>query len=81
MARKDKDDDIAQDEPAETSIAVNDAWTGMLAISLFALIVGTGFLAWDYLSYYDVDVPKTHKIASSPPGAIQKAEPVKDAGK
>ncbi len=68
MARKNKDDEIPQDEPAETSIAVNDAWTGMLAISLFCLIVGTGFLAWDYLSYYDADVPKTHKITSTAPG-------------
>jgi hypothetical protein len=81
MAKKDKDDDIAQDEPAETSIAVNDAWTGMLAISLFALIVGTAFLAWDFVSYdYGEGIPKTHKIAGAAPKDIPKAAPAKDDG-
>ena len=41
MAKK-KDDD--NDETSGGSIAVNDAWTAMLAISLLALIVGSGFL-------------------------------------
>ena len=67
MARKDKDD--APDEPGEGSIAVNDAWTGMLAISLFALLVGTGFLAWDYMSYHTgEDFPKVPKFTSTAPG-------------
>ena len=68
MAKKNKDDDIAQDEPAETSIAVNDAWTGMLAIALFALLVGTGLLVWDYMSYnYGEDPPKTPKFSTTAP--------------
>ncbi len=77
MAKKDKDEAVAQDEPAETSIAVNDAWTGMLAISLLALMVGSGFLLWDYLSYPD-DPPKVQKIL--PPGgggAPAKVDPAK----
>lgn len=80
MAKNDQDDDIPQDEQTQSSIAVNDAWTGMLAISLFALIVGTGFLAWDYMSYYDADVPKTPKYVSSLPKELPKAEPAKDGG-
>ena len=41
MARKrDKD---TPDETSDGSIAVNDAWTGMLAVSLLALILGAGF--------------------------------------
>src|SRR5579863_1067581 len=65
MAKKDKDD-IEQDDQ-ETSVAVNDAWTGMLAISLLALMIGTGLLAWDYMSYPSEDPPKTPKIASASP--------------
>jgi hypothetical protein len=52
MAKKKKDDDEKQEESGG-SIAVNDAWTGMLVISLLALIVGTGFLAYDLFVRYD----------------------------
>ncbi|MSU77140.1 MAG: hypothetical protein EXS16_03485 [Gemmataceae bacterium] len=39
------------DGPADSSMPVNDAWTGLLAISLIALSVATGFLAWDWYLY------------------------------
>ena len=41
--------------------ASNDAWTGMLAISLFALLAGCAFLYLDYSQYPSKDpgpVPK-----------------------
>ncbi len=52
MAKKKKDDDEKQEE-SSGSIAVNDAWTGMLVISLLALIIGSGFLAYDLFVRYD----------------------------
>ena len=45
MARRDQDD-----QPA-TSKAVNSAYTGMLAISLLALLVGCALLYLDYNQY------------------------------
>jgi hypothetical protein len=83
MAKKDKDD-VAQDEQNEGSIAVNDAWTGMLAISLFALLIGTGFLAWDYMSYAGENLPAVPKFTSTAPSSgpapAPKVEPAKDGG-
>ena len=51
----------------ETSKPTNDAWTGMLAISLIALLVGCLLLYLDYRQYPD-DPPK-------------KVETTKKAGK
>jgi hypothetical protein len=45
----------------EDSKATNDAWTGMLAISLLALLAGCAFLFLDYSQYPSKDpgpVPK-----------------------
>ena len=58
MARKrDKD---TQDETSDGPIAVNDAWTGMLAVSLLALILGAALLGYDWYPYSDKppDAPK-----------------------
>ena len=69
MAKKKKDDEEQQpEESSGGSIAVNDAWTGLLAISLLALIVGTGFLAYDYMQYYDEKMPTVPKLTGTPPG-------------
>jgi hypothetical protein len=72
MAKKKKDDDEKQEESSGGSIAVNDAWTGMLVISLLALMVGTGFLAYDLFVRYDrynVDPTKVPvpKFTGKPP--------------
>jgi hypothetical protein len=87
MAKKKKDDDEKQEESGG-SIAVNDAWTGMLVISLLALIVGTGFLAYDLIFRYDrynvdpskVSVPRfTGKPPEKP--VEKKEEKEKDGDK
>ncbi len=68
------------DEPLEGSVPVNDAWTGLLAISLIALAVATGFLAWDWYQYDEEAVArmKLPKLAGTPPkkleGEAKKAE-------
>jgi hypothetical protein len=72
MAKKRRDDDDVQ-STSGGSIAVNDAWTGMLAISLLALMIGAGFLAWDYHSHTSVDLPKVPNL-STPKGPGQPAQ-------
>ncbi len=66
-------------------MAVNDAWTGMLAISLLALMTGAGFLGWDYLQYYDDNpVPKPPYLTGKGPGipvAPKQPDPPKEKGK
>jgi hypothetical protein len=54
MARKDDDE---FDEPRATS----DAYTGMLAISLIALLVGCAFLYLDFSQYPTKDPPVVPK--------------------
>ena len=46
------------DEPEDNSRATNDAYTGMLGISLIALIMGSVLLFLDYSQYSDKDPPK-----------------------
>lgn len=48
---------MAKIEERET-VATNDAYTGMLAISLIALIAGCALLFLDYSQYPDKDAPK-----------------------
>jgi hypothetical protein len=82
MAKKDE-----TEEP--TSLAVNDAWTGLLVISFLALSVGTGFLVWDWMQYGDKPppVPKGNLTPQSPVGGKKdakeqkKEEPKKDEQK
>jgi hypothetical protein len=86
MARKNRDDDdeVVDESTSGGSIAVNDAWTGMLAISLLALMVGTGFLAYDYFQYDADKLPPVPRLTGSQPGqpvpdkAPPKIEPPKD---
>src|SRR5437899_1653818 len=75
MAKKKQDDDETPDTTSDGSIAVNDAWTGMLAISLLALIIGAGFLAWDYMQYSDDKLPTVPKLSGSQPGGGVKPPP------
>jgi len=80
MAKKTKTkDDEQEDATSDGSIPVNDAWTGMLAISLLALLIGTGFLAWDWYSYYDDKEVKVPKLTGSLPQKPQ--EPGKPSDK
>jgi hypothetical protein len=75
MAKKKKDDD-KQDEMSDGSVPVNDAWTGMLAISLIALVVATGFLGYDYF-VMSGETPKAYnpmKPGPPPKIVIPKAE-------
>ncbi|HZZ78199.1 MAG TPA: hypothetical protein VFE62_06755 [Gemmataceae bacterium] len=80
MAKKGKDD--KKDEASDGTIAVNDAWTGMLAVSLLALVVGSGFLAYDYFSLYNSDVPPPTpmKVTGGPPAPPPKAAPAPAPG-
>jgi hypothetical protein len=71
MAKKKQE---TQTEPSDGTIAVNDAWTGMLAISLLALIAGAGILGYDMMQY--TDKPPAVPTFSSP-SSLKKAD---DAG-
>lgn len=51
--------------------ATNDAYTGMLAISLIAMIAGSALLFLDYQQYPDQAPPPIKKSAPS----LLKAEP------
>ena len=84
MAKKKKQEE-EEDEKEEKqdlsdgSVAVNDAWTGMLAISLLALAGSAGLLLWDYLKY-DIDptnAPKPSALIGAPP---KMTAPTKDGG-
>ncbi|MSQ94762.1 MAG: hypothetical protein EXR98_09425 [Gemmataceae bacterium] len=70
MAKKQDKADTEPEESSGGSMAVNDAWTGLLAISLLALMTGAGFLGWDYWQYYDdKDVPRPPYLSGKGPGA------------
>jgi hypothetical protein len=77
MAKKTKEADEKQDETSGGSIAVNDAWTGLLAISLLALVTGTGFLAWDWYQYNSEQLPVVPKLTGTAPAGPPKADPPK----
>ena len=46
------------EEEQDTTRATNDAYTGMLAISLIALLAGCALLYLDWSQYPDKDPPK-----------------------
>ena len=73
MAKKKSQVDTDQAESFGGSMAVNDAWTGLLAISLLALMIGAGFLLWDYLQYDD-KAPGPPHITKNAPGANKPLE-------
>jgi hypothetical protein len=78
MAKKVKDEEATQPETSDGSIAANDAWTGLLAVSFLALAIGSGFLAYDYWKYSDGDLPKIPLKAQAPPNPIAPKSDVKD---
>lgn len=51
----------ASDDIFEDSRPSNDAWTGMLAISLLALMAGCVFLYLDFSQYPSKDPPAVPK--------------------
>ena len=69
----------AKHETTTAAPAVNDAYTGMLAISLIALVVGCLLLYLDYSQYPDSKqpvVPKAPAIAvPASPDTPAKVEP------
>ena len=72
-----------QDDGFEDTQAKNDAWTGMLAISLIALLVGCVFLFLDWNQYPKKDPPPVPKFtppqaqapAPAPPAAAPAQPP------
>ena len=61
-----------------TTRPTNDAYTGMLGISLFALIVGCVLLYLDYSQYPDAkgpSIPKAPSVAGTTEGQGDKAPP------
>lgn len=77
MAKKSTDEPDTKKKAqasSDGSIAVNDAWTAMLAVSLLALVIGSGFLYWDY-DQYNQDPPKVTKFNLAPPGAAPAPGP------
>ncbi len=79
-------------EPSDTSVPTNDAYTGMLAIALIALIAGCVLLFLDYSQYSGtppkVTLPQIQKAPPTPapgpppapaPAPEGKAPEAKDA--
>ena len=85
MATKKKDDETQDETTSDGSIAVNDAWTGLLAISLLALAIGSGFLLWDYLQYDEApterSIPRYAPKAPPVGGGAEKKGEEKDKDK
>jgi hypothetical protein len=64
-------------DTATVNPATNDAYTGMLAISLCALIVGCVLLYLDYSQYPDSKAPAVPKAPgiALPQGKAEEAQP------
>lgn len=69
------------DRTSKTSMPVNDAYTGMLTISLLALIGGCVLLYMDYQNYYGVTVPDVSRKPSERIQPAQIAAPAKEPEK
>jgi hypothetical protein len=65
---------------SDTGVATNDAYTGMLAISLIALIAGSVLLFLDY-SQHSGKPPPVPPLTAAPAPVPPKAEGKKDEGK
>ena len=65
------------DEPSDTGVPSNDAYTGMLVISLLALIVGSVLLFIDY-SQYGGKAPTVSALPPLPVPQKVDVEPKKD---
>jgi len=71
---------MAKDEIFEETRPTNDAWTGMLAISLLALVVGCVLLFLDFSQYPSKDpgpVPKAQAPAAQAPPVAPANQPKK----
>jgi hypothetical protein len=64
---------MAQVDESDTTVATNDAYTGMLAISLLALVLGAALLYLDWSQYPDKEAPKVK--APSPKLDVPQAAP------
>jgi hypothetical protein len=64
---------MAKDEVFEETRPTNDAWTGMLAISLAALVVGCLLLYLDFSQYPSKDPPSVPKATITPAAAAAPA--------
>jgi hypothetical protein len=66
-------------ERKDTGVPKNDAYTGMLVISLLALILGSVLLFLDYSQYPGTpptfSVPPAPKVAEKAPEAQKQGEP------
>jgi hypothetical protein len=62
----------------KTAIPANDAWTGMLAISLLALVVGCILLFLDWRNYGG-DKPSKAKLQQAPFTQQEEGEAGKEA--
>ncbi|MCI0680916.1 MAG: hypothetical protein L0Y71_02330 [Gemmataceae bacterium] len=60
------------DEEQDTTRATNDAYTGMLAISLIALLAGCALLYLDWSQYPDREPPKV--VAPKPNMELPKGD-------
>jgi hypothetical protein len=56
---------MAAKNDEKTALPTNDAWTGMLAISLLALVVGCVLLFLDWRNY-GTDKPTKAKLQQAP---------------
>jgi hypothetical protein len=71
-----------REPPRETAVPANDAFTGMLAISLIALIIGSVLLFLDYNQYSGKTpnpsalspMPAAKKDGAAPPPVEKKDE-------
>jgi hypothetical protein len=66
------------DTVSDTSVPTNDAYTGMLIVSLLALIVGCVLLFMDYSQYsgtpQKITLPPLTKPAGAPEGKAPEAK-------
>ncbi len=65
---------MAQVDESDTTVATNDAYTGMLAISLIALLAGCALLYLDWSQYPDKMPPKV----TAPVPKMEAPAPVLD---
>jgi hypothetical protein len=61
--------------PRDTAVPSNDAYTGMLAISLIALIIGSVLLFLDY-SQYSGKAPSVPQLSAVPSPQKKEAAPI-----
>jgi hypothetical protein len=68
------------DRTTKTSRPVNDAYTGMLTISLLALVGGAVLLYLDYEQHKDTP-PKVNRIVSERPSLTKTEKPAEEKEK